>query len=299
MGKLSVTTGEDGIVTLTMDFDGKVNIMNDEFMMSMSAVLDRLEADVASIRGVIVTSGKNSFLAGGDLALMSRAGPGMEEEIFAHFERLKGYLRRLEKLGPPVVALINGTALGGGYELCLACHHRVAVDREDAQLGLPEVDFGILPAAGGVIRLTHLLGLDRALSWLLQGSRVSLRQALAEDLVDELAATREEAEQLARVWILNNPKPEQPFDKPGRAFGAHRLSLNDRASLQMAAARTRNLGGAGNLAAIRIADVAVQSLYLPWDTISRIETRGFVELLMSDQAQAKIGAFFSRQQVRA
>jgi 3-hydroxyacyl-CoA dehydrogenase/enoyl-CoA hydratase/3-hydroxybutyryl-CoA epimerase len=276
-----------------MDFDGKVNIMNDEFMKRMPGLLDRLEADVANIRGVIVTSAKNTFLAGGDLALMSRARRGMELDIFVHFERLKSYLRRLEKLGPPVVALVSGTALGGGYELCLACHHRIALNRDDAQLGLPEIDFGILPAAGGVIRLTHRLGFDKALPWLLQGRRVSLRQAFEEGLVDELADTREDAEALARSWILNNPKPVQPFDAPGRTFGAHRLSSADRTSLQLAPARVRSLGGQSNLAAARIADVAAQSLYLPWELISRIETRGFVELVMSDEAQARIAAFFA------
>lgn len=293
MGNLSVALSKDGIATLTMDLDGKVNIMNEEFMMRMPEALDRLEAEVAAIRGVIITSAKGSFLAGGDLALMSRARPGMEAEIFGHFERLKGYLRRLEKLGRPVVALINGTALGGGYELCLACHHRIALDRDDAQIGLPEVDFGILPAAGGVIRLTHLLGFDKALPWLLQGRRTSLRQALAEGLVDELASTREDAEKRARAWILHNPESVQPFDKAGRTFGAHRLSPENRTSLQFAAGRVRSLAGRGNRAATRIADVAAQSLYLPWEPISRIETRGFVELLMSDEAQAKIAAFFA------
>jgi enoyl-CoA hydratase/carnithine racemase len=293
MGNLNVAADQEGIVTLTMDFDGKVNIMNDEFMMRVPGVLDCLEAGVASIRGVIVTSGKSSFLAGGDLALMSRARPGMEGEIFAHFERLKGYLRRLEKLGPPVVAVVNGTALGGGYELCLACHHRIAFDRDDAQLGLPEVEFSILPAAGGVIRLTHLLGFDRALPWLLQGRRVSLRQAFAEGLVDALAGTREDAEDCARAWIFDNPKPLQPFERSDRPFGAHRLSNADRTALRLAPARTRSLGGKDNRAAIRIADVAAQSLYLPWNVISRIETRGFVELLMSGEAQARIAAFFA------
>lgn len=293
MGNLSIATGQDGIVTLTMDFDGSVNIMNDEFMVRMPEALDRLQQDVSSIRGVIVTSAKRSFLAGGDLALMSRARPGMEDRIFRHFELLKSHLRRLETLGPPVVAVINGTALGGGYELCLACHHRIALDREDAQIGLPEVDFGILPAAGGVIRLTHRLGFAKALPWLLQGRRVSLRQALAENLVDELAGTQEAAEERARAWILNNPKPIQPFDDPGRVFGAHRLSSDSRTALQFAAGQVRKLAGSGNRAATRIADVAAQSLYLPWEPVSRIETRGFVELLMSDEAQARIAAFFA------
>ena len=298
MGGIGITADKDGIVTLAMDFAGKVNIMGDEFMTEMPAALGRLEADAATIRGVIITSGKTTFLAGGDLALMARARAGTEAEIFGHFELLKNHLRRLETIGLPVVALINGTALGGGYELCLACHHRIALDRHEAQIGLPEIDFGILPAAGGVIRLTHLLGFDNALPWLLEGRRASPRQAMADGLVDALAETIEEGKDRARTWILRTREPVQPFDLPGRTFGAHRLSEKDRTSLQLAAARVRTLGGKDNHAARRIADVAAQSLFLPWAVISRIETRGFVELLMSDAAQSKIAAFFAHKRIQ-
>ena len=150
-------------------------------------------------------------------------------------------------------------------------------------------------AAGGVIRLTHLLGLERALPWLVQGRRVSLRTGLSEGLVDALA--REPAELLAAAkdWIRRNPGPVQPFDRHGRCFGAHRLSPQDRAALQMAPAWLRKLAGPDNRAAGRIADVAVQSLYLPWESVSRIETRGFVELLMTPEAQGRIADFFARK----
>lgn len=295
MGRIILETDADAIATLTLDLEGKVNVMNDEFMTCMADAMDRLEAARDGLRGVVVTSAKSTFLAGGDLALMARTRPGMERETFAHFERLKSYLRRLEQLGVPVVAAINGTALGGGYELCLACHHRIALDRDDAWIGLSEVEFGILPAAGGVIRLTHLLGLERALPWLVQGRRVSLRTGLSEGLVDALA--REPAELLAAAkdWIRRNPGPVQPFDRHGRCFGAHRLSPQDRAALQMAPAWLRRLAGPDNRAAGRIADVAVQSLYLPWESVSRIETRGFVELLMTPEAQGRIADFFARK----
>lgn len=295
MGRIILDTDADAIATLTLDLEGKVNVMNDEFMTCMADAMDRLEAARDGLRGVVVTSAKSTFLAGGDLALMARTRPGMERETFAHFERLKSYLRRLEQLGVPVVAAINGTALGGGYELCLACHHRIALDRDDAWIGLPEVEFGILPAAGGVIRLTHLLGLERALPWLVQGRRVSLRTGLSEGLVDALA--REPAELLAaaKEWIRRNPGPVQPFDRQGRCFGAHRLPAHDRAALQMAPAWLRRLAGPDNRAAGRIADVAVQSLYLSWESVSRIETRGFVELLMTPEAQSRIADFFARK----
>jgi 3-hydroxyacyl-CoA dehydrogenase/enoyl-CoA hydratase/3-hydroxybutyryl-CoA epimerase len=295
MGQITLETDADAIATLTVDLEGKVNVMNDEFMARIAGVLDRLEAARDGLRGVVVTSAKSTFLAGGDLALMARTRPGMERQTFAHFETLKRFLRRLEQLGVPVVAAINGTALGGGYEWCLACHHRIAVERDDAMIGLPEVDFGILPAAGGVIRLTHLLGLERALPWLVQGRRASLRESMAEGLTDELVAEQADLLPAAKDWISRTPQPVQPFDRTGRSFGAHRLSARDRAALQTAPAWLRRLAGPDNHAARRIADVAAQSLYLPWEPISQIETRGFVELLMKPEAQSRIAGFFERR----
>lgn len=295
MGRITLDTDADAIATLTLDLEGKVNVMNDEFMAEIADVLERLEAGRGGLRGVVVTSAKSTFLAGGDLALMARARPGMEPQIFAHFEKLKSLLRRLEQLGVPVVAAINGTALGGGYELCLACHHRIALDRDDARIGLPEVDFGILPAAGGVIRLTHLVGLERALPWLLQGRTVSLRASLAEGLVDTLVAGQADLVPAAKDWIRANPRQVQPFDRAGRSFGADGLSARDKAALQMAPEWLRQLAGPDDQAARCIADIAARSLYLPWETISRIETQGFVELLMTPEAQNRIAGFFEKR----
>lgn len=295
MGQILIDIDAEQIAHLTIDLEGKVNVMNEEFISCMDMALEQLEARKAkgTLSGVIVTSAKRTFVAGGDLAYMAAVQPGMEAETFVYFERLKLSLRRLELLGVPVVAAINGSALGGGYELCLACHHRIALSREDAVLGLPEVDFGILPAAGGVIRLTALLGLERALPWLLQGRRVSLKAAKAEGLVDALVEDEAGLVAAAKSWIRENPTAAQPFEKRGLTLGAHMLALSQRQALQKAAAWTRRLGGTGNPATVRIADVAVQSLYLPWDAASRIETRGFVELLQSGNAQSRIRAFFN------
>ncbi|NYT23703.1 enoyl-CoA hydratase/isomerase family protein [Alcaligenaceae bacterium] len=282
-----------GIGTLTFDFEGKVNVMNDAFMQAMEVLVPQVEARREALSGLILSSAKNTFFAGGDLALMGRSKPGMEAFLLEHFERLKGYFRRLEMLGVPMVAAINGTALGGGYELCLACHHRVAIDRPDARIGLPEVGFGILPAAGGVIRLTHLLGLENALEYLLTGRKVTPAEAHAEGLIDALAPDQPALLAAARAWIEANPAPVQPWDRP-RAQGAHQLAPPQRQALLSAAAWMRRIAGPElSQAAVRITDVAVQSLYLPWDCASRIETRGFVELLMSDAAQRKIAAFFA------
>ena len=142
----------DGIVTLTMDMPGQsVNTMNNDFPELLQSSVERLEQE--EISGVILTSAKSTFFAGGDIKEMVAATaddlPFQREKI----TRIKALLRRLETLGKPVVAAINGAALGGGYEICLACHHRVAIDHDKAFIGLPEASLGLMPGAGGVVRL--------------------------------------------------------------------------------------------------------------------------------------------------
>lgn len=285
-------TGE-GIAEITFDLPGKVNVMNDDFFVAMGSLLPEVERQKDSLKGVIITSAKSTFFAGGDLALMRDSKPGQEEFIFRHFEKLKGFLRFFERLGVPVVAAINGTALGGGYELCLACHRRIAMKSEKALIGLPEVAFGILPAAGGVIRLTAVLGLQRALEFLLTGKKVSVAEALESGLVDEVVETREEMMAAARNWILRNPAAQQSWDQK-TDFGAHRLTPKQRVDIFMAPAWMRAKGLSDDKACVRIADIAAESMYLDFDTSSRIETRGFVELLLRDEAHEKISAFFKK-----
>ncbi len=161
----------DGIVTLVLDDPAQsANTMNAAFADSLDATLDRLEAEIDGVRGVIVTSAKKTFFAGGDLRDLIRATPENAEQVFAGSMRIKRRLRRLETLGKPVVAAINGAALGGGYEIALACHHRVALDTPGTKIGCPEVTLGLLPGGGGVVRTVRLLGIaDALLKVLLQG----------------------------------------------------------------------------------------------------------------------------------
>ena len=151
----------DGIVVLTLDDPtSSANTMNDLYVASMGAAVDRLEAEKDGITGVVVTSAKKTFFAGGDLKRMIQAGPDDAADVFAGIESIKAQLRRLETLGRPVVAAINGAALGGGLEIALACHHRIALDDPRTQLGLPEVTLGLLPGGGGVTRVVRMLGLS-------------------------------------------------------------------------------------------------------------------------------------------
>jgi len=143
----------DGIVTLTLDDPtGSANVMNEHYTESMHNAVERLIVERDSITGVVITSAKKTFFAGGDLKAISRVTLDDEAEFFSTAEAIKGDLRALEKLEKPVVAAINGAALGGGLEIALACNHRIAADAKGVVIGLPEVTLGLLPCGGGVVR---------------------------------------------------------------------------------------------------------------------------------------------------
>lgn len=300
----SLTIDDNGIALVGFDLPGKVNIMNDDFMVSMPRLLQTLELKRNDLRGVILTSHKSTFFAGGDLALMLRSKPGQEQFIFDHFELLKSFLRRLELLNVPLVAAINGTALGGGYELCLACHRRIALNNPKIRIGLPEVNFGILPAAGGVIRLTSLLGILPALEFLVTGRAMNVDEALKAGLIHEIADTEAVMMEKAKAWILANPGVKHRWDQPqeleaDRSSPAHQKAADAIASwMHKTVGRSDNTVGKSNNAAFRIADIAAQSLCIDFDTASRIETRGFVELVLSDDAHTKISTFFEANSQR-
>ncbi|MGB3484301.1 MAG: enoyl-CoA hydratase-related protein, partial [Mycobacterium sp.] len=149
----------DGVVNLILDDPNQsANTMNAAYTASMKATVDRLEAEKDSITGVVITSAKKTFFAGGDLNDLKQATKENAGEVAEHVRAMKADLRRLETLGKPVVAAINGAALGGGLEIALATHHRIVVDDSKIQLGLPEVSLGLLPGGGGVTRVTRLLG---------------------------------------------------------------------------------------------------------------------------------------------
>jgi 3-hydroxyacyl-CoA dehydrogenase/enoyl-CoA hydratase/3-hydroxybutyryl-CoA epimerase len=173
----------DGIVTITMDMQGQgANTMSAAYLPAMSGVIEKLHAE-QDLKGVVFASAKKTFFAGGDLNDLLKVERA-DEATFAMVERNKAPYRELEKLQVPVVAAINGAALGGGFELCLACNHRIVVDAPHAVVGLPEVTLGLLPGAGGVVRLTALIGLEKALPLLLEGKQLRPAEALKQGLVD-------------------------------------------------------------------------------------------------------------------
>ncbi|HOM13906.1 MAG TPA: 3-hydroxyacyl-CoA dehydrogenase NAD-binding domain-containing protein [Rubrivivax sp.] len=207
-----------GIATLTIDYPGKsMNVIDQAFMDSLDAAIARVAADPA-VKGGILTSGKQAFVAGADLLAMEHSLDAMADDrveaLFDKYASLSRVVRRVETCGKPLVAAINGTAMGGGFELCLACHHRVMADAPGVVVGLPEVQVGLLPGAGGTQRLPRLIGVIAALPWLLEGKSADAATALQAGLVHEIVAPGELLA-AARRWLLGAPKAVQPWDEKG------------------------------------------------------------------------------------
>ncbi|KAB1986404.1 3-hydroxyacyl-CoA dehydrogenase NAD-binding domain-containing protein [Streptomyces triticiradicis] len=287
---------ETGVVTLVLDDPNQsANTMNAAFRASLAAVTDRLEAEKDSIRGVVFTSAKKTFFAGGDLRDLIRVTPETAQDLFDGGLAIKRDLRRIETLGKPVVAAINGAALGGGFELALACHHRVALDTSGTKIGCPEVTLGLLPGGGGVVRTVRLLGIaDALLKVLLQGTQYNATRARDNGLVHEVAATPEELLAKARAFIDANPESQQPWDKPGyRIPGGTPSNPKFAANLPAFPANLRKqTNGAPYPAPRNILAAAVEGSQVDFETAQVIEARYFVELAAGQTSKNMIQAFF-------
>ncbi len=287
----------DGIVTLTLDDPtGSANVMNEHYIESMGNAVERLVAEQDSITGVVVTSAKKTFFAGGDLKGMISLGPDDAGQAFDLVERVKKDLRTLETLGKPVVAAINGAALGGGLEIALACHHRIAADVKGSQLGLPEVTLGLLPGGGGVTRTVRMLGIQNAFVGVLaQGTRFKPAKAKETGLVDEVLPSVEELVPAAKAWIKANPDAHvQPWDQKGYKMpGGTPASPSLAAILPSFPSNLRKqLKGAPMPAPRAILAAAVEGAQVDFDTATRIESRYFASLVTGPVAKNMIQAFF-------
>ncbi|MFN2496356.1 MAG: 3-hydroxyacyl-CoA dehydrogenase NAD-binding domain-containing protein [Pseudonocardiaceae bacterium] len=286
----------DGIVTLTMDDPGQsTNTMNEGYARSMGQTVDRLEAERDAITGVILTSAKKAFFAGGDLHQLIAVTPDNTAEFAGHLALLKSQLRRLERLGKPVVAAINGSALGGGCEIALACHHRIALDAPGSKIGFPEVTLGLLPGAGGVVRSVRLLGVaDALMKLLLKGQQVPPAEAKEIGIIDEVVSTPQELLNRAREWIKANPVAVQPWDVKGYKIPGGTPSNPTLARVLPAFPATlrKELKGAPMPAPHHILCVAVESAQVDVDTALQIESRYFVDLATGQVAKNMIQAFF-------
>ena len=286
--------GQDNIVVLTMDMPGQsANTMNAQYREAMAQTIERLEAEKDAIAGVIITSAKKTFFAGGDLNELIQVTKADAPAFYQMVLNIKAQLRRLETLGKPVVAAINGAALGGGWEICLACHHRIALDSSSVQLGLPEVTLGLLPGGGGVVRMVRLLGLEKALPYLAEGKKVRPAAALKAGLIHELASDKDDLLVKARTWIAANPAPKQPWDEAGYKIpGGTPSSPNVAQMLAIAPSVLRDKTKGCFPAPEKIMCAAVEGAQVDFDTAQIIEARYFTELTTGQVAKNMIGTFW-------
>ena len=291
MSAITLTVGDDGIAVAAMDLPGRpMNVVNEELMTALAAVSERLAGDPA-IKGLVLTSGKADFCAGGDIDRISSFENA--DEVFAASQAMKAVLRRLETCGKPVAAAINGHALGGGLEIALACHARFVLDDARLKIGQPEVKIGLLPGGGGCVRLPRLVGIQQALQIMAEGADLSPAKALGMGLVTELAPDREALLAKARAWCAANPKARQPWDAPRFRFPggdsrAPAVAQMFAVGPSVAAARSW-----GNYPAItHIMSAVFEGGLLDFEAASTVESRYFAACAMSQASKNMIGTLW-------
>lgn len=299
MGYIRLEKDSDGIVDLIFDQPGKtVNTMSVEYDEAMQAAIVELEQMVAAgdINGIYVRSGKkDQFFAGGDITDMLNmdldCSVEKKTEMYDGIMKTKAPLRKLETLGVPVAVGINGPALGGGFEIALSCHYRVAV--KGVQVGLPEGMIGLMPGAGGVVRLTRLLGMQEAIGLISQGRRLKAEAALDKGMLDELVDSEEQLAVQAKAWIKANPEAKQPWDSDGYQLpgGAHDDPANQGLTYfgpVNVLAQTKGLMPAQEA----IFACVLDSVKVDFDTAQKIEGRYFLSLLLDQTSRNMMTAFF-------
>ena len=289
----------DSVAVLTMDMPGRSqNVWNRASIDALSAAIDRLEGDEGAT-GAILTSGKKDFVAGADLESIQAMVTGDKDPVALTESSgaLGVLLRRLETCGKPVVAAINGTALGGGYELALACHHRVLVAGKRVKVGLPEASLGLLPGAGGTQRLPRLIGVKASMGLLMEGKQLRPDKALAMGLVNSLATDRQDLMAQARAWLEAGPEPTQPWDRRGFEVPGGGLESKDITNMFMVGTAMFNAKTHGNYPAGRaILSCLFEGLRLPIDAALDVEKRYFVSLLIDPTASAMVRTLFLEMQ---
>ena len=280
-----------GIGLVTFDQPGRaMNVLNPDLVEPLRAVIERLEKE-EGIKGLVLTSGKSTFIVGADIDQLTAITTA--QEAFKLCEDLKGLLRRMEKSGKPVVAALNGTALGGGLEVALACHARFALDDAALKLGLPEVKLGLLPGGGGTQRLPRMIGIQKSFELITQGTELRAAEAKSLGLVNELAIHREELLGKARAWCLANPRPLQPWDKQGFRIPGGDSKHPSVVQLLAIAPSMANAKAHGNYPAImHIMSCLFEGGLLDFDAASQVESRYFAACVVSQESKNMIGTLW-------
>lgn len=277
----------DGIATLTWDLPGtSANVLNEASMTAFDAALEEVLAK-EDLKGIVVTSAKRDFILGGDLKMIY--GFDTAEQVAELCGQLHGIFRKLETCGKPVVAALNGATLGGGYELALACHHRILLDSPKAQVGLPEVTLGLLPGGGGTQRLPRLIGPQKAIQPLLEGRKYRPAQALKLGMVDQLIERPEYLVPAAKKWILEVGNAVQPWDKKGYQIPGGPIVSGKSMQLFAGASGVVRQKTYGNYPAPKaILGCVYEGLQLVFDRGIGVETRYFTQLALGKEAKHMI-----------
>ena len=288
--------GTDGIGILSINqVNNPTNLFSTEFITAYIELANQVVAD-KEIKGMILTSDRSMFMPGADLRELQTMGDD-PQKTFDGTMQMHQALRALETAGKPFVAAINGTAMGGGLELCLTCHHRIVLNSVKIKLGFPEAKVGLLPAGGGNSKVPYLLGIQTSLMYLLQGKEVRPAQALKDGLIDDLAESQEELIQKAKDWILANPNPVQPWDnKKHRVPGGDVWSANGVQTLVGAAGNLSKMAHGNYPAQNYIIKVIHDGLPITIDRALEIEARYFIKLLASKEAKNMIRTGFMELQ---
>ena len=296
---IKINIDSDGIAILEMDVqDRPMNVITSDFAKELGERIEQVIND-ESIIGAIITSSKNDFMAGADLKSMlpSLMKLTSASEMVDAVVKSNGVSRNIETSGKPFVAAINGTALGGGLEICLACHHRIAIDRPDAVLGLPEVLVGLLPGGGGTQRLPRMIGVQNALELMTQGKHIKPAVAKSMGIVDELSS-KEDLISKAKQWIIDVGDPVKPWDKKGFKIPGG-FDPNTTSTIQVFSIVNAMVAKNTNHnypAPISIVSSVYEGCQVPIDTGLRIESKYFVKLLRDPVAGNMIRSLFINKQ---
>src|SRR6266567_1078492 len=298
----------DGIALVTWDMPGKsMNVIDLDVMTELDAIVTKVSSD-AAIKGAVVTSGKDTFGGGADLTMLEKQRADYEatlkakgEEaaaamVFETSRKLSLVFRKLETSGKPWVAALNGTAMGGCFELALACHQRIAADNPKTRLGLPEIKVGLFPGAGGTQRVPRMMATADALQFLLKGDQLRLDRAKTMKLVDNIVPAADLIS-AAKTWIKTSPKSKQPWDVDGFKLPAGPVwSKMGMMTFPAANALYRKETQDNYPAARAIMACVFEGLQVPFDTALRIESRYFAKVVRSPEAGAMIRSLFVSMQ---
>ena len=308
MANFKVDVDADGIALITWDMaERSMNVIDTGIIEELSALVERVTTD-AAIKGAVITSGKEAFCGGADLTMLEGMGAiftnlvrSKGEEVAASFvfeesRKLSQLYRRLETSGKPWVCALNGTAMGGGFEMALACHYRVAGDNPKTRLGLPEIKIGLFPGAGGTQRVARMLAPADALQFLLKGDQLKVDRAKAMKLIDAVVP-QADLIKAAKEWIKAGGKTKAPWDTEGfRLPGGPVYSKAGMMTFPAANAIYRRETYDNYPAARAILQVVYEGLQLDMDTALRVESRWFAKILRSREAAAMIRSLFVSMQ---